>query len=300
MELRHLRYFLMVAEELHITRAAQRLGMSQPPLSLQIRQLEEEVGTPLFLRLGRGVALTEAGKAFAARARIILTEVETALSDARRAGRGETGSLRLGLSGSTPFDHRIASLVRRYRSAYPEVTLAVEELASSALIDKVRDSSLDAALVLEPLGLGGDLLSEQLLCSSLMAVLPADHPATGNDSLSLERLAGEGFVMIPRHVGPGLYDATLMACRDAGFSPRVVQESVRTSTAVQLVGAGVGVALVPAWLSHIGSPATIFRSLAQPRPIRVAIVHHPNRVSTALRNMLRLSRSIAKDEDWLR
>ena len=299
MELRHLRYFLVVAEELHITRAAQRLGLTQPPLSLQIRQLETEIGYPLLIRLGRGVALTEAGWKFAECARNILAAADQAVADAQRAGRGETGTLRLGLSGSTPFDRRVASLLRSYRTAYPEVTLAVEESASSRLTQKVRDSALDAALVLEPLGVGTDLACELTLRSTLTAVLPAGHPLALLNPLPLERLAEEGFIMIPRQIGPGLHDATLAACRNAGFSPRVVQESARTATAVQMTAAGIGVALVPAWLRDIGSSATEFRSLAPERPIHVAMVYHPARISAAMRNMLRMVRALVKDEGWL-
>ncbi|SER01871.1 DNA-binding transcriptional regulator, LysR family [Solimonas aquatica] len=266
MELRHLRYFLAVADEAHFTRAAAKLGIGQPPLSQQIQQLEKELGTPLFKRLARGVALTEAGHAFADDARRILREVDDAAQRAQRVARGELGRLRVGLINSAPFHPLIPRLIREFRRRYPNVAFSLEERTTPGLVTAVRNQSVDLAFVRPLLGDATGLHMETVLDEDLIVALPAGHALAAKSRVPLMALSIEPFVLFSRAVGAGLHDEIVSACAQAGFSPRVLQEASQVTSIVNLVASGLGVSIVPASMQHIQAEGVTFRPLTRPVP----------------------------------
>lgn len=246
MELRHLRYFVAVAEELHFTRAAERLGIGQPPLSQQIQQLERELGARLFRRLSRGVALTEVGAIFLADARTTLAAAARAMDNARRAARGELGSLHIGFTVSASFHPFVPRVILQFRETHPEVTLTLREGNSAEMLLAVREGRLDLAIVRPPSRFYEQLELEALFDEDMLIVLSDHHPLSARASLTLAELAHENFVLYARQTGPGLFDAIVAACRQSGFSPNVTQEAPQMSSTINLVAAGLGVSIVPA------------------------------------------------------
>lgn len=216
MELRQLRYFLAVAEHLHFSEAARMLGIAQPPLSQQIQKLEKELGTRLFVRHSRHVELSEAGRLFRERARRIVEDADLALAEAQNAGRGETGRLILGFAGSTVFHPLVATVLQRYRSAYPGVAIGCEESNSSVLLERVSEAKVDAAFVRLPLDCRG-LATQPLVEEAVLAVLPPRHRFARRRSIDLADLAGDPLILFPRPIGPDLYDSIISACRASGF-----------------------------------------------------------------------------------
>lgn len=294
MEFRQLRYFLAVAEHLHFTEAAERLGMAQPPLSQQIQKLEREIGTPLFDRLPRRLALTEAGERFRERALRIVAEAELALAEARNAARGDIGRLTLGFAGSTVFHPRVAGLLRDYRASHPLVAIECEESNSVVLLERVRDKHVDAALVRLPLRCEG-LKLETLVDEELLAVLPAGHRCGARKTLRLAELAGEPLIVFPRRIGPDLYDAIMQACGDAGFTPTVSMESPQISSTVNMVAAGFGVALVPESIAQVKAQGVTYHRLKD-APLRsaIALVYRMREKAQTVVNLVRAVKSHQK------
>ena len=264
MELRHLRYFVAVAEERHITRAAERLGIQQPPLSQQIRALEAELGTPLLRRHPRGVELTQAGEALLAEARAVLEQVERAVTVTRRAGRGEAGRIGLGFTSSASFHPLVPAMVRAYRDAFPLVALSLEESGTSELVEALVQQRLDAAFVRSPIGAASGIAVHSILEEPMVAALPAGSPlavARARHPLPLAALAGEIFILYRRPLGPGLYDAIIAACQRAGYSPNIGQEAPRMLATLSLVAAGLGVTLVPQSMRRLRVHGVIYRTI---------------------------------------
>jgi DNA-binding transcriptional LysR family regulator len=266
-ELRHLRYFIAVADELHFSRAAERLGMSQPPLSQQIRQLEQAVGARLLVRTNRRVALSEAGKLFLAEARDILARVDNAIDLAQRAQRGETGELRIGFTRSMPLSERIPRAIFAFRQQWPFVQLQLEELNSLHQIDALLERRLQVGFV-RGTALPDALESRRLLRDPLVAVMRSDHPLLAGGKarrrLKTAVLAQEPFVLFARAAGAGIHDHVLSLCRHAGFTPRVAQEAREASTIVGLVAAGLGVSILPASCERIRVDNVSYVPLADP------------------------------------
>jgi DNA-binding transcriptional LysR family regulator len=246
MELRHLRYFVAVAEEKHFTRAAARLGIGQPPLSQQIQQLERELGAPLFKRLSRGIELTEVGEVLLADARATLASAARAIDNARRAARGELGALQVGFTVSTSFHPFVAKVILKFREAHPAVTLTLREGNSIALLQAVRDNQLDLAVVRPTAKQFDALESEALFEEQMLIVLPSNHRFSRRRRLALTDIAQEDFVLYARQTGPGVFDAIVAACQQAGFSPNVTQEAPQMASTIHLVAAGLGISIVPA------------------------------------------------------
>lgn len=244
MELRHIRYFLAVAEERHFTRAAQRLGIGQPPLSHQIKDLEAEVGTPLFHRIPQGAELTDAGRAFEERVRQIPAIVADAVGAARRAAAGETGSIRVGFTGSAAFNPRVPQAIRIYRRRFPDVELSLAEHNSIGLVEGLKNGSLDVAFLRPDAIDKRDLRLFHLADEPLIAALASARMPHG-EPLALAQLAGDPFILTPRALGPTLFDATLDGCRRAGFEPLLGQSAPQVASVLALVAAELGVALVP-------------------------------------------------------
>jgi DNA-binding transcriptional LysR family regulator len=255
MELRHLRYFVALAEELHFTRAARRLGISQPPLSQQIGQFEAELGTLLFERAKRRIALTEAGRVLLAEARATLAQAARAETLVRRAGRGEIGELRVGLFASAPLLPVFRRAVLTFRQKLPDVHLTLEESPTLQQIEALRHRRLDAGFLRCPSAaeLPGDIAALELFREEIVVVMRRDHPLARRRPpvLKPEALAGERMIGFSRSVGTTLHTQLEALCRRAGFEPEITQEVRENSTLMGLVGAGLGIALVPASLARI-------------------------------------------------
>ncbi|MFU3616934.1 LysR substrate-binding domain-containing protein [Pseudomonas paraeruginosa] len=265
MELRHLRYFIAVAEELHFGRAAERLGISQPPLSQQIQALEEEIGARLFERTNRRVELTDAGRLFLDESRQVLAQVDKAVLLARRAHLGELGELKIGFTSSAPFTSTIPSSIHAFRKAYPEVHLDLQEMSSRQVLRALLEESLQVG-VIRPLALPDTVHAVELFREPLVAVLRADHPlaAGSEDGLAIAALAEEPFVFFPRSYGTGLYDQVIALTRQAGFSPRIAQEASEAMTIIGLVSAGLGVSILPASFRRTRVDGVVYRTLGDP------------------------------------
>lgn len=265
MELRHLRYFIAVAEELHFGRAAERLGISQPPLSQQIQALEEEIGARLFERTNRRVELTDAGRLFLDESRQVLAQVDKAVLLARRAHLGELGELKIGSTSSAPFTSTIPSSIHAFRKAYPDVHLDLQEMSSRQVLKALLEESLQVG-VIRPLALPDAVHWVELFREPLVAVLRADHPlaAGSEDGLAIAALAEEPFVFFPRSYGTGLYDQVIALTRQAGFSPRIAQEASEAMTIIGLVSAGLGVSILPASFRRTRVDGVVYRTLSDP------------------------------------
>jgi DNA-binding transcriptional LysR family regulator len=282
MELRHLRYFVAVAEERHMTRAAERLGIQQPPLSMQIRALEQELGVQLFRRQPRGMELTEAGVAFLDRARVILDQVERAFATTRRTARGEQGRVVVGFTSSAPFHPFVPRVIRAFRENSPLVSLVLEESGSGELVQGLHNEEIDAAFIRSPVADVVGLLVRPLLSERMVVALPKGHPLAGRTArrkpparlppLPLEALATETFILYKRPGGPGLYDSIIAACRGAGFSPRVGQEAPRIISTLNLVAAGLGVSIVPESLRQLQMDGVVYRRLTDNPQLRAPLI----------------------------
>ncbi|WP_340120041.1 LysR family transcriptional regulator [Pelagibius sp. 7325] len=275
MDLRHLRYFVAVAEEGHVTRAAERLGIQQPPLSQQIKALETELEVQLFRRKPRGVELTEAGESLLTDARRILGEVEGALAKAQRTARGEQGRIAVGFTASAPFHPFVTRIIRDFRAAHPLVSLTLEESGTAELVADLRAERIDVAFVRSAVTGVEGITFYNLFDEPMFAALPASHPlARKRKPLALAELAAEAFVLYRRASGPGLHDAIVGACQAAGFTPRTEQEAPRITATLNLVAAGLGVTLVPQSLAVLQPEAIVYRPLVgRPRlvaPLRLA------------------------------
>jgi DNA-binding transcriptional LysR family regulator len=262
-ELRHLRYFLAVADTLHFGRAAKKLGMAQPPLSQQIRRLEEMLGTPLFERTTRGVTLTPAGALLRERAAATLARLAEDLEQTRRIARGEEGRLVIGFSGSVMFTE-LPAAIQQYRRTYPGVEVQLREMWTAEQLRALADGSIDVGLLRDG-GRHPDLTITPLLREAFHAVLPSDHRLRRQRTLDPASLEGEPFVLFARRMGTLAFDRTLRCCLDAGFQPEIVQEAPQFPTLIRLVAAGLGVSLVPACVATVAFPGAIYRPLRSKR-----------------------------------
>lgn len=288
MELRHLRYFVKVAEELHFGRAAERLGIAQPPLSQQIKALEQEVGVRLLLRTKRRVELTGAGAVFLDEARKILAQADQAVHVAQRAARGETGRLEVGFVGSVVFG-KVPSIFHLMRLRYPDVSLVLQDLTTEEQVEALKSYRLDVGLVRPPVFAAGSLAIRILWREPLLVVLPKTHRLAGQKRIALESLAGESFLQVPRHFGPGFYDQFIRICAQAGFAPKVVQEARTVPTIVSLIAGGMGVSIAPASLRNLRRKGVVYRSFRPPVPTTdLAAIWRPEDKSPALHSFLEI------------
>ncbi|KAM3094148.1 LysR substrate-binding domain-containing protein [Phormidesmis sp. 146-35] len=263
-ELRHLHYFIAVAEELHFSRAAERLHISQPPLSQQIRDLEEELGIKLFERTKRQVLLTEAGKVFLERSYLVLGQLEQAIEATQQIGRGEVGRLAIGFVDSAMYTV-LPEILRVFREQFPAVELRLHELTTAQQIQALYDKQIDVGIVRSAISEPG-LSAECLLLESLVLALPEKHPLSAQTQVSLSSLADEFFILFPAKMGPLFYEQIIHSCQQAGFRPKVAQEAVQMQTIVGLVAAGVGIAIVPASMQNFHRSGVIYRPLQEQIP----------------------------------
>jgi DNA-binding transcriptional LysR family regulator len=293
MELRHLRYFVAVAEEKHVTRAAERLGMQQPPLSQQIQALEAELDVQLFRRKPRGVELTQAGEALLVDAQVILARVEHAVAATKRAARGEQGRITVGFTSSVPFHPFMPRIIRAFRDAFPLISLVLEEGGTSELVEALRQERIDTAFIRSPVADPLGLEVRPILEEEMVAALPAAHPLAQRpegEALPLSALAAETFLLYRRPSGPGLYDSILAGCHRAGFTPHVGQEAPRMVSTLNLVAAGLGVSIVPASMRGLRMDGVAFSTLKDRPPLRAPLTfaHRRNERSAVVRRFIDL------------
>ncbi len=266
MELRHLRYFVHVAEELHFGRAARRLGVSQPPLSQQIHVLEEEIGTRLFERTNRRVELTEVGKLFLPEARAALEQAAHAVEVARRAHRGEIGEVTIGMTASAPFTGAVTKAILAFRQSSPDVRLTMSEMPSPLQIEALNAGSLQVGFLrgaqLPDLPIG--LTATEIYEDRLVLVLREDHPlAQSGGPVTMKELADEFFVFYVRGLGAGFHEQWLALCHRAGFEPKIAQEVHELSTLLGLIAAGLGVTVLAASLQALQVEHVVYRPLKE-------------------------------------
>ncbi len=262
MELRHLRYFIAIAEAKTFTLAAARLGIQQPPLSQQIKLLEAEIGFSLFRRLPKGVELTVGGKVFFDEARNILASVERASQRAASAAHGKTGKLALGFTTSAIAHWLAPRLISGFREAYPDVEIEFQEGSAAKMIQSVANGSLDVGTVRTPVLRPNGVSFKVLMKEPMLLALPARHPVAraalkgktkGAATLSLKLLKDESFILVRRPGAPGMYADLILACHRAGFVPKIAIEIENMLSNVALVAAGVGVSAVPESMRNIHS-----------------------------------------------
>lgn len=252
MELRHLRYFVAVAEELHFTRAAERLHIGQPPLSQQIQALEEELGVLLFARHKRKVELTDAGQHFLPRARQILLDTQQAREEVSRIARGETGELRLGFTSSLPLTHILPSALQHYRSKHPHVRLTLREMFTVDQFEAMQRKEIDVGFVrFYGLSPGVGIQVRELHRDTLRVVINAQHPLANEKTLSIAQLKGEEFISYPNTAGTGLHHIIRQLCQACGFEPNIQQEADEALTQISLVSANLGMAILPSPLECV-------------------------------------------------
>jgi DNA-binding transcriptional LysR family regulator len=291
MELRHLRYFVAVAEEGNITRAAERLGIGQPPLSQQIHALERELDVKLFHRTGHGVVPTDAGKALLVDAKRLLGDVENATLNAQRAGRGETGHLHLGFTASAAFHPIVRALVREFRNAYPGVGLTLTEGTTAQLLALLDEGRIDLAFLRPGVHSFAGVVLQEIANEPMKAVLPITHPLAQRARIPLSALSKEPFVLIPRAASPMLHDEIVSACRHAGFEPMPGQQAPQLSTVVSLVAAEFGVSIVPASVSQFHAEGVTYVDIADTKVrSKLALASLEGNSSTRVDNFLEIAR----------
>ena len=294
MDLRKLRYFLAVAEELHFGRAARRLRMSQPPLSIQIRALEDELGTSLLVRDRHSVALTEPGRVLQAEGRNILLQIDQVRTAVQRAGCGETGRLSIGFI--TPVEYNVLpSLLREFRHRYPGIVLTLRETMSDQQLAELESGVLDVGLLTPPVD--GLALEHHLIWRErLVVAIPAAHElARSTSPISIRRLADQSFIMFPRSIAPVLYDAILQFCRQAGFSLNITQEVAQSQAIISLVSGGLGLAILPESIRALRRAGVVYRAFREQSPsVETAVAHNKDRLSPAIANFVRF----AKKQRW--
>src|SRR5215470_1739402 len=295
MELRHLRYLVAVADELNFTRAAQRLGITQPSLSSQIKQLETEMGTSLLRRETRGVELTDAGKLLFEEARVILAEVERVKMGVERRARGETGRINVGSAGATYFHPLIPTIIREFKKKYPDVVLTPEESNTSLLLARVRAGPIDLAFVRPPFSDTDGLRFEPLVNEPILMVLPAEHALSRLKSAPLSALAQERIILFTRTINPPVYDAILATIAQAGFSPHLAQEAPQVASAIPMVAAGFGVTLVPKSMSRLRPDGVVFIPIEGPSlSAEICLAYRRNQRSAAAKNFVTVARRQAQ------
>lgn len=291
MELRQLRYFVAVAEELHFRRAAERLHMSQPPLSQQIRKLEEELGVELLRRAHRRVELTDVGRVFLLEARRTLAHAERALGSARSAGRGELGWLRVGFVGSVAYE-LLPRLLREFRRHYGGVQLELRELTTEEQIEALESGDIDLGLArdLEP---RNGVTVTPLFSERLLAALPASHRFAQKEKVTLAELADDAFVVVPRDRVPRLYDRFVYLCRAANFDPTISQEALQFATILGLVSAEIGISIVPEVVKEFRKEGVAFVPLTDSEATsEVSLVHVSERSSPTLATFMQTAHQV--------
>lgn len=292
MDLRHLRYFVAVSEELHFGRAAARLNISQPPLSQQIRQLEDELGFPLFFRNKHHVELTEAGKVFLEETRLTLAHVEQARDAAEKANQGATGRLSIGFIGSSTYN--IVPLLQNFNKRFPMVNLALQQMKTGRQLRALHERQIHLGIVRTPID-SPVLASETILREPFVVALPETHPLSKRETLSIQELADEPFILSSGHHGSTYHDAVMKLCYHAGFPPKVALEVPEILTIVAFVAEGMGIALVPASFRHQQNKGIVYRDLLDAEAtLATTFVWRKDDKSPVLQQFLKLCQPLRK------
>jgi DNA-binding transcriptional LysR family regulator len=293
MELRQLRYFVVLAEELHFGRAARRLALTQPPLSQAIMNLERELGVRLLERTRRRVALTHAGRAFLDEAQRALASAARAVELAQRASRGQVGRVAVGFLANTAYT-LLPLVLRDFARGFPAVKLDLRELTIPQQLDALRDGSIDVGLLRPPVT-DAELAAETVLEEPFVLALPAAHPLKALRRVPAARLVAEPFVMFPRTAGFVFHDLIKGYCLRHGFTPRVAQEVNQTHAMIGLVSAGIGIALVPASAQKIALAGVTYRPLREATPLaQVAVAWRRADASPVVAAFLDVARRVAR------
>ncbi|MGU7839292.1 LysR family transcriptional regulator [Burkholderia sp. AW33-5] len=292
LELRHYRYFVTLAELLHFGQAAERLGISQPALSQQLRVIERAVGVPLLTRSGRRLALTEVGTVFRDEAQAVLNQVERAELVIARACRGDIGALSIGYVASATLSGMLPPLLAEFRDTYPDVQISIREMDMTAQLAAVADGTLEVGFVRLPICDVSDEVDLRMLeAEPVVAVLNVKHPLARRARVDVADLRDETFICTDTQHGTGFYATTIEACAVAGFHPRIEALSRQMSTIISMVAAGFGVALVPASLSRFAQPDVVFRALVQTDlTSHLALAYRKNRPSPPAQRLILLCR----------
>ncbi len=288
MELRHLRYFIAVAEELHFSKAAERLHIAQPPLSQQIQQLEAELGVQLFHRkTKRQVQLTEAGKVFLQEAYQLLTQLETAVALTQRIGRGQTGQLKIGFTSLVIYD-LLPLMLRQFREQFPQVELVLRELTTSQQEQALRDSLIDVGFAHPPLE--DDTISYRCIHrQTLVVALPSTHSLAQTAQIWVQDILSEPLIMFPRYLAPGLYDRIMSLFQQRNVQPQITQEAIQMQTIIALVSAGMGVAITASSLQNLQRSGVVYRPLLDEVPvIETSVIWQQNSLTPLVENFLSL------------
>lgn len=260
MELRQLRYFVAIAEEGSFSRAAERLHVSQPPLSTQIKALEDELGVPLLVRSNRGVALTAAGRVFFEEVRAVLARLEHARGKALQAGHGDVGMLSVGFVSIADYSI-LPPALKDFRARFPLAEVQLHELTTDAQIRELRAARLDLGIALGPVD-EPDLAFTRLMREELILAAPSGHPLVkGKEAVDLRTLSKASFIIPPRDVAPGLYDLIISHCRASGFAPRITQHARQMQTVIGLVSSGIGLSLVPSSVRNLKRAGVQYHAL---------------------------------------
>lgn len=295
-EIRHLRYFVAVAEELNFSRAAQRLHMAQPPLSGAIRQLEQELGTDLFLRSTREVSLTEAGRALLEGARRTLTELDRTITAARRAGAGESGSVRIGFSWSARFE-TLPLIGQAFRAGHSDVELLTEEMWNARMPQALRSGALDIAVALCP-EIADELSYQPIRREKVVALLAARHRLSGENPIALDALAKDGFLLFPRELAPHLHDDLVSLCRRAGFEPKIRSESFHTGWELRILADVPVVALAPESVARDLPAGVVAVALNEPHDqLETSLVWRTNDIPPAAAALRDVARALFDIDD---
>lgn len=295
MDTRQLRHFVALAETLNYHKAAERLHMSQPPLSKSIRRLEEQLDVQLFERTRRGTVLTVAGNAALEEARRALFHTDQFGRIATAAARGEAGTLRIGVIGSATYA-LMPHVMPVFRTRYPDVEVVLSESTTSRLLNQVEEGEVDAGLLRYPVVRTSNARITPIERDVFVAALPIDHPLARKRKLQLSDLASESFVLYSSTAVPGLHSTVVLACQQAGFIPRVAQEAVQVQTVVSLVESKLGIALVPSVAMRHGNPNIVFKPLHGPgsaTEIGIALVWRPETETPATRRFRETLESLA-------
>ncbi|MEH0833268.1 LysR family transcriptional regulator [Pectobacterium cacticida] len=291
MELRYLRYFVAVAQARHFTRAAEHLGMSQPPLSQQIKKFEQEIGTPLFKRLTRGIEMTEAGQALYEDACRILQLTDSAIARTRSIARGEKGSFNIGFSPSAMFHPTVLTLLHRYCQQHPHVQLLPKEDNPATLIASLRERNIDIVFLRLPCDLSDDINGEILADEPMKLVLSAEHELSHKKQVLLSELRQEPLIIFPREVCPGLHDMIIRACYLSGYGARPSPFAPQLTATIGMVAAGFGVTLVPESLACIKAEKVTYHDIGMPGiHTQIAAIWRKHERSAVIVNMIHLIR----------
>ncbi len=289
MELRHLRYFVTLAEELHFGRAAERLHIAQPPLSQQIRQLETELGFQLFHRTKRTVQLTQSGQVFLASVQGIFRQLEQAIQVGRQTSRGEMGQLVIGFVSSAAYNV-LPTILRTFRTRVPGVSLELHELTTNEQSQWLREGRIDVGFLRPPVE--EDLFNFEIIFEeALVVALPEAHGLANQSSVSLRSLSNDPFILFPRTLAPGLFDQIISLCQQADFSPIVAQQAIQMQTIVSLVAAEMGVAIVPQSLQHLQRTGVVYKPIQQSTTlVAIAMIWRQNDTSPTVQRFLEVAR----------